>query len=381
MLRTHKLSRLILLCLVSGLVTACDWFSDAEYFSWKLQNADKKTYNIKVLGTAVLTKDLFGIDPSKLSREGIPVTLSVKNEAYLTINKVKEKSFELQLISGDTSFSSFPDMTNNKYAQGALRDMFESRSGIELAVFEMGPKGSKETPDFNRFLSLNLFLRLPDDSLLQQKRGNLPSLRVLAEEEMCLDLYNRRLKERETSATVILNSLTKNADGDMIAEMSYRVVEKVLTEYQEGDFAKRRFIKRFNDANIFADRKLRLEDDEAQKTFICEYNARHFFNLTKGWLEGIDAEQSIKMIKTEISPKAAEIFRIKAVVTPYDKDIKIYDSIDDILMREPSDEQQKKQRNGPTVTDMLSPQDGGGIRNLIKQETRKKASDPSKPAK
>lgn len=375
MLRTRKINRLILLCLVSGWVTACDWFSDTEYFSWKLEGVEKKTYNVKILGSAVLTKDLFGMDQSKLSREGIPVTLSVKSDAYLIINKKKENAFELQLVSGNTTFSSFPDMTNNKYAQGALRDMFEKRSGIELAVFDMGPKGSKETPDFNRFLSLNIFLRLPDDSLLQQKKGNLPNLRLLGDEEMCLDLYHRKIKERETSATVILNSLTEESDGDMIAEVSYRVVEKILTEYQEGDFAKRRFIKRFNDANIFADRKLRLEDDEAQKTFICEYNGKHFFNLTKGWLEGIDAEQSIKMIKTDISPKAAEIFRIKAVITPHDKEIEVYDSIDDVLLREPSNEEQKNRRTGPTVTDMLSPLDGGGIRNLIKKEQQNKASD------
>lgn len=363
MMRTGKSKRFIFLFLMSVLLTGCDWSSESDYLKWKLNGTAKKTYSIQILGSAVLQKDLFGLETHRLSRENIPVTLSIKNESYIIVNKKDPKTFELQLVSGNTSFTSFPDLSKNVYAQDALRAMFEDRSNVELSRFEMEPKGSKETPDFNRFLSLNIYLRMPDDSLLQEKKSGLARLKVFGEEELCLNIYNRKIKEREENTSVTLNSIKETKDGDMIAEMTYSVYEKILTEYQEGDFAKRRFIKRFNDANIFTDRKLKLDDDDEQKTFICEYKGKHYFNMTKGWLEGVEAEQSIQLIRADdISLKAAEIFRVKTVIKPIARDIAVLDEIDDALIRPEPGEEEKAKKNKPTITEMLDTLDGGTAR-------------------
>jgi hypothetical protein len=341
-----------------NVLAGCDWSSDSDYLKWKLVGTKKKTYSIQIQGTAILKKDLFGLDESRLSK-GSPVTLSVKNESFIVVNKKDKETFELQLVSGNTSFSSFPDLNDSFYGQDALKSMFETRSGIELSKFEMGPKGSKEAPDFNRFLSLNMYLRLPEDTLLQEKKSGLSRLNIFGEDELCLNLYNRKIKEREENISITLESITKTKDGDMIAEMNYRIVEKVLTEYQEGDFAKRRFIKRFNDANIYTDRKLKLNDDDEQKTFICEYKGKHFFNMTKGWLEAAEIEQSIQLIRTDVTVKASEIFRVKTAIRPINREIVVLDEIDDALIRDEIGEHEKRKKNKPTVTDMLDLLDGG----------------------
>ncbi len=378
MLRTRKYARLIQLTLMTIFVSGCDWSSDSDYLKWKLEGTEKKTYSIQILGSAILKKDLFGLDENRLSRENIPVTLSIKSGSYIVVNKKDRDTFELQLVSGNTSFTSFPDLSKNVYAQDALKAMFETRSNIELAKFEMGPKGSKEAPDFNRFLSLNIYLRMPDDSLLQQKRSGLAHLKVFGEEEVCLDLFGRKIKEREVKTSINLNRVQKTNDGDLIAEMTYDIHEKILTEYQEGDFAKRRFIKRFNDANIFTDRKLKLNDDDEQKTFVCEYKGKHFFNMTKGWLEQVESEQSIQLIKTDITVKASEIFRVKTIIKPVKEEIAVLDAIDDSLIRDEIGEEQRLQKDRPTVTDMLDLIDGGTDREqpVKNKKIKKKTKEP-----
>ncbi|MCB1840076.1 MAG: hypothetical protein KDI61_07430 [Alphaproteobacteria bacterium] len=364
--------RLTLLVIFTGALTGCDFFSsDPGYFTWKLNGVEKKTYKMKILGTAILTKDLFGLDQYRLTRENIPVTLSVKNESFIVVNKKDSAHLNVQLVSGKSTLSSFPDLSNSSYAQQAFYEMFPQKSGIELFKVELAPKGLTQNGNMNRFLSLNIYMRLPDDSLLQEKKGGLPSLDRLKNEEMCIDLYNRKIKDRETTTSVILNKVNKNQNGDIVAEMDYHIVEKIVTEYEEGDFAKRRFIKRFNDANIFTEKKLKLDDDDEQKTYLCEYNGKHFFNITKGWLERVEAEQSIQMIKTDYTVKAAEIFRMKTIIIPVNEEISVMDSIDYVMSEDENDEQNKKKQARPTITEMLDPLDGGFQENIVPPKSKK----------
>ncbi len=378
MKRTRLIHMAILLAF-AGFLSACEW-SEENYFSWKLKSSEKKQYLITISGSAIMEHDLFGLDEYRLAgKKNLSVTMNVKSQSYLIINKKKQDVFEVQHVSGLTEYSSFPDLEKIKYAKEALAEMFDVRKGIELAKFNMGKKGSKEAPDFNRFLSLNMYLRLPEDSLLQEKKAVLPKLSILGDEEICLQLFNRKVRERTLETRITLNSLTRQDNGDLVADMNYRIVEKIQTEFQEGDFAKRRFIKRFNDANIFSDYKIKLNDDNMQKTYICDYQGRHFFNLTQGWLEGLESEQSIRVIKTDISPKAAEIFRVKTSIIPTDEKIDVLDEVDEMLMRTDSEEEDKKKRTHPTVTEMLSPVDGGGLGDLIKKNTETDNNESERP--
>lgn len=304
---------------MSGL-TACGE-SDSE-IGWKLKNQESRTYSIKILGTARMEPDLFNYDRASLLVNGAPVNVSLQDETFLIVKNKGGSALEGEYITGPFSYAAYPDTSNNPLAEQTLQDIFEKEPAVSLGKFEIEEKGAYNMPTVNPFLAMKIYLRLPEEEILETKQAPLPRLGY-TNESLCLSLHNRKVKTQELDSKITLNKLSKNSQGELIADMRYLVTEKIETEYQEGDFARRQFIKRFNDWNLLGQRPLLEDEDDIQKVYICKYKGRHIFNVTRGWLESATGEQAIEVIKyLDEGTKVVEILRAKIKIAPTDQRVK-----------------------------------------------------------
>lgn len=312
-------------------LTGCDNGSKGGDIVWKLRNADTRTYMIQMNGTARMEPDLFNFERERLLVNGAPVTVGLKDETFLVVRNTGGSALEGEYVTGPSSYVAHPDTTGNILAQQTLAELFGKKAGLSLGKFEIEELGAYKMPTVNPFLAMKILLRTPEGGILESKQANLPRMGY-TQEQICLNLYNRRIKSHEQNTNITLDRVFANERGETIAEMRYIVTEKVETEYQQGDLARRQFIKRFNDWNLLGLRPLSENEDDVQKVYTCKYKGRHNYNVTRGWLESVQAEQSIEVIKyLDEGTKVIEILRARIRVTPTNQKIvpsKAFDDLD-----------------------------------------------------
>ncbi len=328
-----------LILAMSGL-TACGE-SDSE-IGWKLKNKESRTYSIKILGTARMEPDLFNYERASLLVNGAPVNVSLQEETFLIVKNKGGSALEGEYITGPFSYAAYPDTSNNPLAEQTLQEIFEKEPAVSLGKFEIEEKGAYNMPTVNPFLAMKIYLRLPEEEILETKQAALPRLGY-GSESLCLSLHNRKIKTQELDSRITLNKLSKNSQGELIADMRYLVTEKIETEYQEGDFARRQFIKRFNDWNLLGQRPLIEDEDDIQKVYTCKYKGRHIFNVTRGWLESATGEQAIEVIKyLDEGTKVVEILRAKIKILPTDQSVQAMGTYNEFDIMSEAEPQGKK---------------------------------------
>lgn len=347
-LRVRKAVILGALMLALSGLTACG--EGESEIGWKLKGVKSRTYHIKMLGSARMEPDLFNYERENLLVNGAPVNVSLQDETYMVIKNTGGSALEAEYITGPLSYVSYPDTSDTPLAEQTLKEIFHKEPASSLGTFEVEEKGAFNMPTVNPFLAMKILLRVPEDEILE--KGTAALLRMgYGRENLCLNLHNRKIKTHELISNISMGKLTKNAQGELIADMRYVVSEKVETEYQEGDFARRQFIKRFNDANLLGNRPLIEDEDDIQKVYTCKYKGRHIFNLTRGWLESATGEQAIEVIKyLDEGTKVVEILRAKIKVVPTDQKIQPASSYDDLkLMSESEEAKDQKNRKAETA--------------------------------
>lgn len=300
------------------------------YFFWKLRGTEEKTYAIKLIGTAKMEADLFGFDRDSLTVRGKPLTVSLRDESFLVVKNQTARSLQGEVISNKSAFTTYPDPDGSKPAIQTLNALFRKNPGVSSGQFEIEGKGVYTSPSSNPFFVLKILLRAPEEDILKKKQGVMQMMGY-AQESLCLTIHNRKIRSLEQENKVNLISLSKNREGDVIADMHYTLTEKIETEYKEGDPFRRAFIKRFNDGNYLGLRPLPEDEENVQKIFTCRYKGRHVFNLTRGWIESVIGEHSIEMTKMlHDGPRSAEILRSKVKMEPSQQKVQAKETVDEL---------------------------------------------------
>lgn len=371
--RLRKAAMLGALLLALTGLTACG--EGESEIGWKLNDAKTRTYSIKMLGSARMEPDLFNYERQNLLVNGAPVTISIQDENYLVIKNNGGSTLNAEYITGGISYAAFPETSSNKKATETLEEIFAKQPSVSVGKFSLEERGATHMPTLNPFIAMKIYLRMPEEEILEKKQAHLSKMGY-ASESICLSLYNRKIKSHEITSNITLNSLTKNQKGEIIADMRYLVSEKVETAYQEGDFARRIFLKRFNDAHFLGQRPLIEDEDDIQKVYTCKYKGRHLFNVTRGWLESANGEQVIELIKyLDEGTKVIEILRAKIKIQPTDQKIETTGTYDDELglMSEGPKEKKPQNTQGIKKEGLKVPE----IEPASGQETKRRPQLPS----
>lgn len=373
-LRVRKAAILGALMLALSGLTACG--EGESEIGWKLKGVKSRTYHIKMLGSARMEPDLFNYQRENLLVNGAPVTVSIQDDTYMVLKNTGGSVLDAEYITGGTSYAAYPDTSSNKKASETLEEIFNKQPSVSLGKFSLEERGATHMPTVNPFLAMKIYLRMPEQDILEKKQTQITKMGY-ASETICLSLYNRKIKSHEITSNITLNNLTKNEKGEVIADMRYLVTEKVETAYQEGDFARRIFLKRFNDAHFLGQRPLIEDEDDIQKVYTCKYKGRHLFNMTRGWLESSSGEQVIELIKyLDEGTKVIEILRAKIKIQPSDQKIEAKGIYDEELglMSEGPQEQKPQVKQAMKKESLGAPQE---IEPASGQETKRGPQVPS----
>ena len=317
--------------------------SDEEMI-WKLDGLDQVSYRINVSGQELV--DLYSLAPGLADDEdftgGIKedensqsedaylkspkVKMTVKGNTYAVLNKRNPSRYRLEHVSGLLRYRSELDtLIMDKEAQKKADDLFKAANGLTLNDYDMNENGEVQPAAGNHFRYMNFAFRLPPDQIFLNNSAAL-EYDVLDKDgaETCISIPSTENFVRKVESSVKLDKLKQSESGDIIAEMSYKVSERISNSAYENPGADSFFLNTFTRANenfrlrfgVRFDESQRASKDERQIIFHCKYAGKHVFNITRGWILRVDGLFSVSAYRKIEPDSSRELARYKFSVVP-----------------------------------------------------------------
>ena len=334
--------------LIGGMIASCGPGGEDSKVSWKVKEGKERAYIMHVKGTDLLDLNIKTPDEEKDSlpplKKRNPVKsylkqpklkITVKGSDFLVVskakpilNKINNNKFTLEHIIGKIRYTSPLDAKADEATRRINEALFRAAQGLTLGKYKMDSYGKLRPSATEQFKFLNMLMRTPPDAVLASKKKVMmfPLSLKKDDPEVCAGMPIKKILSRKLDAYAKQKGTYKLKNGDVIVEVAYRAKETISNVIEKEDPATKGFIGRYNSANQSFRNRFRpmiidgddlYIDDDNKRTFLCEYKGVHRFNVTKGWLEGVEAKFAVYYIdKKKLIVRDISGFNI--VVAQYD---------------------------------------------------------------
>ena len=345
MTKRSVLTTFAVLFLTHMLVSCGDSGSSSEdEMIWKLGDLKEISYRIDVSGQELV--DLYSLAPSLAEEEDISnnisnaensqseeaflkspkIKMNINGDSYVVLKRYNAKKYGLEHVSGKLNYTSeLDDLIKDSVTKEKSQQLFNAANGLTLANYNMNLEGEIRPSVSGHFRYLNYALMLPSDQIFLNNKSTLPfNLLDTKGDESCITIPSTEKFVRQIDSTVSLDKLKQNDRGDIIAEMTYKVSEKVSNSAYENRNADSFFLDAFTRSNekfrlrfgVRFDESQRASKDERKIIFHCKYAGKHTFNITRGWMLRVDGLFTISAYR-KIEPEAErELGRYKFNIVP-----------------------------------------------------------------